>query len=182
MGRTFRKMPVVYEVETMNQRSIDPYEELANAIVIQAINDYKAVKSGRIPTITEEEQINMSAEDVMLKLHAVKQEIIKFINSEWFSTLTDLNATAVIEKLQKTKTPKWKPRLKYVQFDYEKCELIAKEQELTYKDMVKLTGISGKILFNMFKRKRKYIKHTTAEKIEAALGLEQGNLVLGEYK
>lgn len=64
MGRTFRKMPVVYEVETMNQRSIDPYEELANAIVIQAINDYKAVKSGRIPTITEEEQINMSAEDV----------------------------------------------------------------------------------------------------------------------
>lgn len=39
----------------------------------------------------------------MLKLYAVKQEIIKFINSEWFSTLTDLNATAVIEKLQKQK-------------------------------------------------------------------------------
>ena len=57
-----------------------PYEELANAIILQAVKDYR--------------------------LHDEKQEIVsieRFFRSEWFGVLTNINPEILIAKLRKEK-------------------------------------------------------------------------------
>lgn len=56
---------------------MDPYEELANAIIVQAVRDYRS--AGR----------NMD----------IKEEIFRFIRSEWFCGLTDINPVMLERKL-----------------------------------------------------------------------------------
>lgn len=57
------------------------YENLANAIVVQAVKDYRAAKrtgnSGRIASIR------------------------RFFRSDWFGTLTDIDGEYLIRKLDK---------------------------------------------------------------------------------
>lgn len=63
----------------------DSYERLANAIVIQAVNDYRsALKLAKR---------NPSAE------HDVK-ELERFFRSEWYSVLTGVETEYLIEKLR----------------------------------------------------------------------------------
>jgi hypothetical protein len=71
---------------------MDPYERLANAIIIQAIKDYRRL-AGTAETNPE------------------KQEIIDWILHGYFSAITDLDPVAVVEQLQKEDEKKWK-RLK----------------------------------------------------------------------
>jgi hypothetical protein len=57
-----------------------PYEELANAIVLQAVKDYR--------------------------LHDDEQELIsieRFFRSEWFGVLTNIEPETLITKLRKEK-------------------------------------------------------------------------------
>ena len=59
---------------------MNPYEELANAIVLQAVKDYR--------------------------LHDDEQELAsieRFFRSSWFSTLTNINPEMLISKLRKEK-------------------------------------------------------------------------------
>lgn len=59
---------------------MNPYEELANAIVLQAVKDYR--------------------------LHDDEQELVsieRFFRSGWFSTLTSINPEMLISKLRKEK-------------------------------------------------------------------------------
>ena len=59
---------------------MNPYEELANAIVLQAVKDYR--------------------------LHDDEQELAsieRFFRSGWFSTLTSINPEMLISKLRKEK-------------------------------------------------------------------------------
>ncbi|MFA6729866.1 MAG: hypothetical protein WCR95_02585 [Eubacteriales bacterium] len=59
---------------------MNPYEELANAIVLQAVKDYR--------------------------LHEDKRELAnieRFFCSAWFSTLTSINPEMLIYKLRKEK-------------------------------------------------------------------------------
>ncbi len=59
---------------------MNPYEELANAIVLQAVNDYR--------------------------LHDDEKELVsieRFFRSGWFSTLTSINPEMLISKLRKEK-------------------------------------------------------------------------------
>jgi hypothetical protein len=59
---------------------MNPYEELANAIVLQAVKDYR--------------------------LHDDEQELAsieRFFRSGWFSTLTGINPEMLISKLRKEK-------------------------------------------------------------------------------
>ena len=59
---------------------MNPYEELANAIVLEAVKDYR--------------------------LHDDEQElssIERFFRSVWFSTLTSINPEMLISKLRKEK-------------------------------------------------------------------------------
>ena len=60
---------------------MNPYEELANAIVLQAIKDYR-----RLWHWTKDDH--------------VKHELVRFFYSEWFSILTKLDPTYLIEKLE----------------------------------------------------------------------------------
>jgi hypothetical protein len=59
---------------------MNPYEELANAIVLQAVKDYR---------LNDEEQELASIE--------------RFFRSGWFSTLTSINPEMLISKLRKEK-------------------------------------------------------------------------------
>ncbi|NCC14935.1 MAG: hypothetical protein EOM28_01095 [Clostridia bacterium] len=59
---------------------MNPYEELANAIVLQAVKDYR--------------------------LHDDKKELAsieRFFHSDWFGVLTDINPEMLIAKLRKEK-------------------------------------------------------------------------------
>ena len=59
---------------------MDPYQELANAIVLQAAKDYR--------------------------LHDNEQELARierFFRSDWFSVLTNVNPEILITKLRKEK-------------------------------------------------------------------------------
>lgn len=59
---------------------MDPYEELANAIIVQACKDYRLTDN----------------EDGL-------KEIERFFHSEWFSVLTSLDPDLLIKKLRKEK-------------------------------------------------------------------------------
>ena len=59
---------------------MDPYQELANAIVLQAVKDYR--------------------------LHDDEQELARierFFSSDWFSVLTNVDPEILITKLRKEK-------------------------------------------------------------------------------
>ena len=59
---------------------MNPYENLANAIVLQAVKDYR---------LTDDE--------------AELAEIERFFRSDWFGVLTDVDPEYLISRLQKEK-------------------------------------------------------------------------------
>ena len=59
---------------------MDPYENLANAIILQAVKDYRLTDNK-----TEIEEIE------------------RFFRSDWFSVLTSLDPDLLIQKLRKEK-------------------------------------------------------------------------------
>ena len=63
-------------------RYVDPYEELAHAIIVRAANDYRLLWNFK-------------------RTDYAKQELIEFFYSEWFFILTKLNPEWLIEKLEK---------------------------------------------------------------------------------
>ena len=63
----------------------DPYEKLANAIVVQAANDYRAAL--RLA------KKNPSAEQDVKKLE-------RFFRSQWYSVLTGVDPEYLMEKLR----------------------------------------------------------------------------------
>lgn len=63
-------------------RSIDPYENLANAVVQQAIVDYRHLWDRDIDDRD-------------------KKKIIKFFRSRWFVILTNIDSDWLIERLEK---------------------------------------------------------------------------------
>jgi len=66
----------------------DGYRSLAAAIILQAVKDFKkAAKRYKAGKRKEESLREM-------------QEVIKFVKSEWFKVLTDLDPEIVIKKLK----------------------------------------------------------------------------------
>lgn len=69
--------------------SIDPYEELGKAVVLQAVDDYRdAVKKlshGRKNTAAEQ----------------MKKECERFFKSEYFNVFTQLDGNALLSQLEK---------------------------------------------------------------------------------
>ena len=59
---------------------IDPYEKLANGIILQAVNDYRqAMKNGE---------------------HGLQARIEHFFHSAWFGRLSTLDPDVLIQRLQ----------------------------------------------------------------------------------
>lgn len=67
---------------------LDPYDSLANGIILQAVKDYrdanKKLKRGRI---------NHEAE-------RMKNECLRFFRSRWFTSLTEVDPEFLIRKLE----------------------------------------------------------------------------------
>ena len=76
-----------------------PYENLANAIIIQEVKDYRDVvlllKAHR-PICKEDEQ-----DADYISAMADKASIEQFFLGGWFSTLTDLDGKALLAKLKR---------------------------------------------------------------------------------
>ena len=70
----------------------DPYESLANAIVMQAVKDYRDAKHK-----LKKKPRNENAK-------AVRDECERFFLSEWFTTLTDVDGQMILKKLQEEDT------------------------------------------------------------------------------
>ena len=69
--------------------NITIYEDLANAIILQAVKDYRmALKS-------------LKANSSNRTAQADKVEIERFFRSQWYSALTDVNGEMLIRSLQK---------------------------------------------------------------------------------
>ena len=65
------------------------YENLANAIILQAVKDYRmALKSLKVNSRNRTVQTDTA-------------EIERFFRSQWYSTLTDVNGEMLILSLQK---------------------------------------------------------------------------------
>lgn len=66
----------------------DPYENLANAIVLQAVKDYrKALKTLRLNPKSKSAK-------------ADKDELERFSRSKWYASLTSVDGELLIRKLQ----------------------------------------------------------------------------------
>lgn len=78
---------------------MNPYEELANAIIIQAVKDYRDEVlwlNNHKPIIPEDEENDDYREHL-----AEKKGIEKFFLSGWFSTLSNLDGKVLLQKLKK---------------------------------------------------------------------------------
>lgn len=65
----------------------DPYTGLANAIILQAVKDYRdAIKKLSRGRVNKDAEIK-------------KQEILNFFRSEWFGVLTEIDPEMLIRKL-----------------------------------------------------------------------------------
>ena len=69
--------------------NITIYEDLANAIILQAVKDYRMVLK------------NLKANSRNRTAQADKAEIERFFRSQWYSALTDVNGEMLIRSLQK---------------------------------------------------------------------------------
>lgn len=67
----------------------DPYERLANAIVIQAAKDYMAI----LRKIRKNPKNKDALNDAL--------QLERFFRSEWYQTLTSVDGEYLIEKLRK---------------------------------------------------------------------------------
>ena len=75
-------------IEREHTITLDPYEELANAIVEQAAKDYREMyrKLRKNPN-------DMTARGQM-------GEVVRFFHSRWFGILTDANPDYILEQLK----------------------------------------------------------------------------------
>lgn len=72
--------------KTLPKRGVSPYEELANAIVLQAVKDYRAALRG--------EFVNHRSSKSVIK------ECERFFRSEWFRILTKVDGEMIMNKLR----------------------------------------------------------------------------------
>lgn len=73
----------------MRRDGLDPYEALANAVVLQAVNDYRdAVKK------LSRGRKNDTAQ-------AMKEECEKFFKSSYFNQFTELDGNTLLSRLEK---------------------------------------------------------------------------------
>mgnify|MGYP003496715079 CR=1 FL=1 len=64
-----------------------PYEALGNAIVMQAVTDYR--KAGQM----------MAKGKAITACHEERKSIVKFINSKWFILLTEVKPELLLKQL-----------------------------------------------------------------------------------
>lgn len=77
-----------------NDRSGNPYEDLANAIVLQAVKDYRIAAKGLIKDPQNSRHLH------------TKKEIEEFLRSDWFTVLTGCDGEVLLAKLEEEQVQK----------------------------------------------------------------------------
>ena len=67
----------------------NPYEDLAGAIILQAVKDYRMALEGLKRHLSN------------YKLQYLKKDVERFFLSSWFVELTDLDGQTLMEQLRK---------------------------------------------------------------------------------
>ena len=75
-------------IEREHTITLDPYEELANAIVEQAAKDYREMRR----------KLRKNPNDMTAR--GQMGEVVKFFHSRWFGILTDANPDFILEQLK----------------------------------------------------------------------------------
>ena len=125
--------------------SLDPVLSLANAVITQAAVDYKDAMFGFVCTFIDNRDDLKIAENVdfvkrMEALNADAEalvvDVIRFFFSSWFKRLTNIDATYLTERLNKTMFEE----TKYCKFTYD-----AKPNKGSPKQRFKLIEVIGKV-------------------------------------
>ena len=174
MYKKFHLNPFSYQPV---EKTIHPYELLANAIVEQAVDDYRASRDGRVYTVSEEDQLNMSQDEVDKRVLAQKKELARFFSSDWCSMLTRVNPEWMFEKLRREHHRPWKPTHRYVKVNAKRLQEEIDKQKLSYNKLEHLTGVKGDYIFRIL-RGRVIIPLKRLKKLAKGLGIEERELVV----
>ena len=93
----------------------DPYEELANAIIVQAAKDYKDVLKGCVESNTKN-----------------RKELEQFFHSEYFITLTNLDGKVLMERLRQTVHEEEEAKRKRALSRHRKSVVETKTEDITH--------------------------------------------------
>ena len=93
-----KKRRINAERFTKKEETMNAYENLANAIIVQACKDYRDELSCLVmnPPVTEDDREN----DEYIKHQTEKGAIEAFFRSQWFHVLSDLDGEYLIRKIQ----------------------------------------------------------------------------------
>ena len=93
--------------ENREVRYGDPFTELAAAIVLQACQDFKRsckYLKGLETQMAVTEDLALAEEQQLRSRHAcyrnLKRDVERFLLSEWFTTLSDLNGPVLLKRLK----------------------------------------------------------------------------------
>jgi len=75
---------------------MEPYDELANAIILRAIDDYK-ICLDRLKYLLKEPSFNGKR---IVETKREIDEIEEFFRSEWYDKMTDISGEDVIKKIR----------------------------------------------------------------------------------
>ena len=160
------------------RRQIDPYELLANAVIESAVQDYRMLRSGRIPTVSEETQLNMKKKFEVRMLLEQKEAVIKFFKSKWYSDLTNLSASVLLERLNSEPRKHWKPSKQYVVVSAERLKEEIDRRKLGVSMLFRLTKVKGNYYKSIVNTKKVIIPKKRALKICAGLGIPEDEFIL----
>lgn len=82
------------------------YKDLANAIIIQAVQDYKDTANRIIFNKINLNQVNQTALDTL-------DDLYDFFESDWFKKLTNINSEYILKKIKFQLIKKWKNKKEY---------------------------------------------------------------------
>lgn len=163
------------------RRQIDPYELLANAVIELAVRDYRMLRSGRIPTVNEETQLNMEKKFEARMLLKQKEAVVKFFKSKWYATLTNLPANVLLERLNSEPMKHWKPSIQYVVVSAERLKEEIDRRKLGVSMLFRLTKVKGNHYKSIVNTKKVIIPKKRALKICAGLGIPEDEFILREW-
>ena len=165
-------------VGDFSRRTIDPYEDLANAIIERAVMDYRELRNGRIPTISEEDQLNLKRSEEIDKIAKQKREVVNFFHSSWFSVLTKLKPEYLLGRLDSEKRRPWKPTRQHVEVSPERLWREIKVRGYSYARLEKLTKVKGDYYFRILTRGKNIVPLKRAQKIAKGLRIPLDELII----
>ena len=162
----------------VTRRQIEPYELLANAIIELAVQDYRMLRSGRIPAVSEETQLNMKKNVEIRMLLEQKEAIVNFFKSKWYADLTNLPSNVLLERLNSEPVKHWKPAKEYVVVSAERLKEEIDRRMLGIGMLYRMTKVKGDYFNGIVNTKKAIILVKRALKICNGLGIPENEFIL----